>query len=265
MNTKRLVKWGKKIRHWPVIFSGKKEYIFLVSHMRSRSTLLSHILGSHEDISGYAEMSQSYHGVMDFVNLRYEVWDSNSQTLPGRFVLDKILHNRYDIAGSGLSSHSVKVCYLLRRPDDAIRSITKLAQLHSGARIWEKPDQAALYYEERVARMVEYVRQGTEQSFFIESDDLINNTEPLLTAFSDWLSLSDPLSSSYSLFERSGKPGFGDPSKIIMTGKVVVTKQSNDALDLSAELLERVNESYLGAREIFQKQCVHLKAGGRTG
>jgi hypothetical protein len=38
----------------------RTQYLFVISHMRSRSSLLSHILGSHPQVIGYSELHQSY-------------------------------------------------------------------------------------------------------------------------------------------------------------------------------------------------------------
>jgi hypothetical protein len=57
----------------PEVFFGKKDYIFIISHMRSYSSLLSHVLSSNHDICGYLEMHQSYSGWLDFVKLRFKV------------------------------------------------------------------------------------------------------------------------------------------------------------------------------------------------
>lgn len=192
------------------------------------------------------------------MNLRYEVWALNNHVLGGRYVLDKVLHNRFSIADSVLASPSVYVCYLLRRPEDAVRSIMQLVKLHGGDSIWESGEQAASYYEDRISQMVQYVQRDSRQSFFIESDDLVDNTESVLCAISNWLSLDEPLSSSYSLFEKTGKPGFGDPSKMILAGKVVANKSRYKDIHLSSAVLERTSEAYAHAKRTFQAICVHM-------
>ena len=48
-------------------------YLFVVGHMRSYSSLLAHILGSHPRIVGYAEMHQKYRNVLDLLELTRKV------------------------------------------------------------------------------------------------------------------------------------------------------------------------------------------------
>ena len=43
----------------------------------------------------------------------------------------------------------------------------------------------------------------------------------ILESLSNWLELDTPLTSSYDLFEKTGKPHFGDMSPNIMVGKIV--------------------------------------------
>jgi hypothetical protein len=42
----------------PGVFLGSRAYVLVLSHMRSFSSMLCHVLGSHEEIAGYAEMHQ---------------------------------------------------------------------------------------------------------------------------------------------------------------------------------------------------------------
>jgi hypothetical protein len=45
-------------------------FLFVVSHLRSYSSLLCHILGNHPEISGYSEMHQSYLGATTLTGSR---------------------------------------------------------------------------------------------------------------------------------------------------------------------------------------------------
>ena len=103
-------------------FLPPRKSIFLCSrHMRSYSTLLTHILGSHEEISGYSEINQSYRWWYDLMRLRYKVYLANNNQLSGRFVLDKILHNRRYISDSILNRNDVHIILMLRNPEDTAK------------------------------------------------------------------------------------------------------------------------------------------------
>src|SRR5688572_25028043 len=66
-------------------------YLFVIGHMRSYSSLLAHILGSHPRIVGYAEMHQKYRTVLDLLELSRKVERTCDKGCAGRYVLDKIL------------------------------------------------------------------------------------------------------------------------------------------------------------------------------
>ena len=64
------------LRH-PSVYLGRREYVIVLSHMRSYSTLLAHLLGSHPEIAGYAEMHTSYAQRRDLLRLRRK-WRARS-------------------------------------------------------------------------------------------------------------------------------------------------------------------------------------------
>ncbi len=109
----------------PAIILGKKKYIFILSHMRSYTSLLSHILGSHREICGYSETGQSYFGIYDLIMLRYKVCLANNNRLEGRFILDKILHNGCSISDQVMNRDDVYIIFMLRKPEETIKCLIK--------------------------------------------------------------------------------------------------------------------------------------------
>src|SRR5207344_470155 len=93
------------------------------------SSLLCHILGSHPEISGYAETHQSYTGRTGLKRLAAKVRAATGARTLGRYVLDKILHNYAKIAPDVLGRPDVKVLFLVRRPEDTIASILNMSLL----------------------------------------------------------------------------------------------------------------------------------------
>lgn len=91
---------GRILVRRPSVFLGSRRYILVLSHMRSYSSLLCHILGSHPQIAGYAEMHQGSRGRLDLLRLRARACRSLGGKLDGEFVLDKVLHNEYSISDS---------------------------------------------------------------------------------------------------------------------------------------------------------------------
>jgi hypothetical protein len=72
MNIDRLQKNIGTICSHPGIFFPFQSYIFLISHMRSFSSLACHLLSSSSEIDGYKENHLSYTKGIDFLRLRYK-------------------------------------------------------------------------------------------------------------------------------------------------------------------------------------------------
>src|SRR5215469_10659813 len=130
-----------------------RRYLFVLGHMRSYSSLLCHILGSHPQIDGYCETHIKYRTRLDLLRLRSRVVRLTGEPLHGRYVLDKILHN-YPLADGILRSHNTLALVLLRRPVPTVRSIINMG-LHYGDIPWHRDlDLVSSYYEERLAMLV---------------------------------------------------------------------------------------------------------------
>ena len=105
----------------------RRSPLFILSHMRSYSSVLSHVLGSHPEIDGYCETHLRYRFALDFLRLQWRVRRLTGEPLSGRFVLDKILHN-YSLASSVLERPQARVIFLLRQPADVLRSLNGLLE-----------------------------------------------------------------------------------------------------------------------------------------
>ena len=73
-------------------------HILLISHQRSHSTLLAHILGSHPEIDGYSELHQHYLSPVDLRSMTqgagsFESRFDHHQDLVGRLA-DQIVAER---------------------------------------------------------------------------------------------------------------------------------------------------------------------------
>src|SRR3569833_3463785 len=95
--------------------------LFILSHMRSYSSVLSHVLGSHPQIDGYCETHLRYRFSFDLLRLKWRVRKLTGEPLRGRYVLDKILHN-YAVATAILDNPRTRGIILLRQPVDVVQS-----------------------------------------------------------------------------------------------------------------------------------------------
>jgi hypothetical protein len=186
--------------------------------MRSYSTLLCHILGSHSEISGYSEAQQAYVSAADLDLLLAKVRAATGQTQLRRSVLDKILHNHLQLAPAILDRPDVKVAFLVRTAEETITSLLNLSRA-MGDR--SDPEQALEYYLDRLHQIDAYSEQLGRKALLIDSERLITDTSATLEGLAQWLELKEPLSPNYQTFKFTGVPGYGDISPAVRTGKVV--------------------------------------------
>lgn len=199
----------------------KQKYIFVVSHMRSYSSVLCHILGSNLDISGYAESNLSYSGNQQIQLLHESVRKMTEDPVLSTYVLDKLLHNNWKITNEMLSNSNFRFIFLLRQPEQAIRSILSMINNFS---LDEKPNQeqiesAVCYYQLRLRQIIEMAGRVNGNAIFFSTDDLKTDIDQTLSILTNWLNLDYPLGRNYRIFSHTGLTGYGDTSKNIQQGK----------------------------------------------
>lgn len=81
----------------PSLLSGDFRSLLIVRHMCSRSTVLDHILGSNHEVCGHAELHRAYRRKADLLKIRVALSKEVRCRLVGKYLLDKILHDRYSL------------------------------------------------------------------------------------------------------------------------------------------------------------------------
>ena len=257
-----LFKMAKAFLLNPDLFLSKKKYLFVIGHMRCYSSMLSHILGSHEQVSGYSEMQQPYHGYYDLMKLRYRVYLSCDKTLKGNFILDKILHNQYNIPLSFFESQNFIFIFLLRKPELSFRSILRMAQKNQGVIFhWSADHNLMLdYYLKRLALMEQYAMKLRNNAVFIPAERLMENTEVVLQSLSGWLKFGAPLQQHYDLFKYSGYRGFGDAAGNVLKGKVISGKDVEEKeIFIDPEIINVAGKAYEQCYRVLEKHCLVIK------
>ncbi len=235
------------VRH-PEIIAGRSKYLFIFSHMRSRSSVLSHILGSNPGICGYRELHQSYINRRDLINLRIQLSRELRTNINKKYLLDKILHNNCIVSQQFFQIAQPKVLFLLREPQGTIQSITNYMGYFREKTKYQNPQEGLKYYCARLACIEKYAREINCDSFFLDSDDIINHTDTVLEKLSNWLQLDVPLDKNYQTFQKTGKAGHGDASLAIQTGTVQKSSQSSE-VEVPQEIVEQGKVSYQSCKD----------------
>ena len=256
MNLMTLIHISKIMITNPNVLTGEKKYLFLLSHMRSYSSLLSHILGSHDNISGYSEMHLAYRKKLDLMTLRYRVYMSDKEKLNGNYIFDKILHN-HPISDNLLNDNNIKVLFMLRKPEDTLRSIMKMSEnMNNPSRI-NDIDKIGSYYLKRLLQLKNLAERTDGRAIYLDAEKIVNDTDFVLGYLTDWLQLKAPLSSEYKTFSKTGEPGFGDPSDNIKQGKIIKNRKQPD-VTIPDEILKTAQEKYNRCRETIMKHCTSI-------
>lgn len=234
--------------------------LFVLGHMRSYSSLLCHILGSHPQIDGYCETHIKYRTWFDLLRLRSRVVKLTGEPLRGRYVLDKVLHD-YPLAASILKSRRTLGLVLLRRPVPTVQSIVNMGLHYSDVAWYCDVESVARYYETRLASLVRLSAELRGRVMFVEAEDLLARTATVLQGISAWLQLSEPLNADYKRFSHTGEGGFGDPSEVISSGRVDSTaREPRTPVILPAPLVARLEAAYAACADSLRDRCEALAA-----
>jgi len=231
------------LRRPSVVFRPRR-YVLVLGHMRSYSSLLCHLLGSHPEIDGYAEMHRSYRRRTDLLRLKPHVFRSLDGEFSGRFVLDKVLHDRYTVSHSLLESGSVYPIFLVRNPADSVRSILRMGRTIQSVAWYSEPRLVAEYYEARVSHLAEVARSLERPLLFVRGEELVDDTRACLDSIASFLGLRSRLNESYSLFKNTAREGWGDYSDVILERRVVRDRPRDDGPELPDGLLVEAGRAY---------------------
>jgi hypothetical protein len=234
--------------------------LFVLGHMRSYSSLLCHILGSHPQIDGYCETHIKYRTRLDLLRLRSRVAKLTGEPLRGCYILDKVLHD-YPLASGILRSPNTLGIVLVRRPQPTVQSIVNMG-LHYGAIPWHRDlDAVARYYEKRLATLVGLADALRGRVLFIEAEAILARTPEVLQGISSLLELSEPLRSDYRRFAHTGEGGFGDPGEVIATGRVNTrAREQRTPVILPNALVSRLETAYAMCSASLRDRCEALAA-----
>ena len=237
----RLLKLTQAVCH-SSHFLGNATYLFIFSHMRSRSSVLSHVLGSNPGVCGYYELKNTYRTPWDLFRMRMTIYEEIHKDLTGKYLLDKILHNRCRMSSRILNRNDTRILFLLREPESTLKSIIAMGRM-TEHNWYQDPAKASDYYCKRLKTLERTARDTPRGWFFIASDDLVDQTNGILKDLSLWLNLDPPLSRYFDIFSKTGKAGSGDPSPNIRTGIIQKTPK-NDQILIPQDCLKQAQTAY---------------------
>jgi len=238
-------------------FRDPYQFIFILSHMRSGSSLLTHILVSNPEITGYGETHVAYRTPRDLsMAIGKSLLMSGQFPFPSneRYLVDKILHNRLlSEENIGLISNpQSKIIFLVREPLGALKS------LRAHQNIGEQ--SAVDYYINRVNTLTRLCRSlpSQQQCILITHDHILKSAEQTLPLLTQFLDLKKPLLKEYKILKTTGRRGIGDSSNNIKKGKILSSISNHKEIIISQEGLTNSAQAFTNCIETLNERCASL-------
>jgi hypothetical protein len=233
-------------------------FILMLSHMRSGSSLLTHILNTNPEISGYGENHADYHNPMDLNRLIFRTaWELKNFDLSEKYVLDKILHDELVISEELLASEKMCFIFLLRRPQETLKSIVKI---FSNSK-WNL-DQAVDYYVSRLASLEKYAQgiDNPERCLFLSHEQLMHQTDQTFEVLQNFLAVGHPFTEEYEILPTTGKKFIGDSSKNIQKGRIVRGQHTfqDSEIVIPPDRLDHALQAFYDCSNTLEKCCTTL-------
>jgi hypothetical protein len=235
--------------------------IFILSHMRSGSSLLTHILASNPEVIGFGESHLKYSSELDFKKLMMKVYcqfqefknfpeDLTKFSMDHTYILDKVLHNQKFLDNSFLRSEQIYTIFLIREPQRTFASLLDLKP-H-----WNQED-AFNYYGDRLLKLQEYAQiiNNKKRTLLITHAQILNQTDRVLETLQNFLGTKVAFSEEYNILESTGKRDIGDYRGNIKAGKIIRTPRKLNNYEISPELIEKGVNLYDECRNKLSKYC----------
>jgi len=238
--------------NYPKALSPKKT-LFLISHMRSYSTLLTHILCSNPQLMGGSEMMQPYKSALDLIKLRLKCAQLSKEVRST--AVDKILINQYKVDDNFLTKYQPKIIFTIRKPLDTINSMYNMYLKYENKTC--TAEELVDYYVDRASKIkclyqVASANQCKCMSF--SAEQMVEEPDKILDNISKFLKLDTPLRKEYETHDDTGKMFKGDPSKNIHAGKVLGSRNVENTIQLSQELEKKAINAYEEVLQYFKSQ-----------
>jgi hypothetical protein len=233
--------------------------LFILSHMRSGSSLLTHILNSSPEIIGYGETHLQYASEADFKKLMLKVYLRsqenrgleilNDLNMNSKYILDKVLHNNKFLNHDFMKSENLYFIFLIREPQRSLASICELKKN------WT-PEQALHYYAGRLPYLEQYARiaNSKKRSLFITYEQLLNQSNLVFEILQKFLETQNAFSEEYKILKTTGLKSVGDSQGNIKAGRIVREKREIP-VDIVSELTDSGSQAFTNCYQTLSKYC----------
>ena len=233
--------------------------LLILSHMRSGSSLLTHILTHNPAILGYGETHRTYQTAHDFKQLMADVYwrchefrhlrDLKNLRMNHQYVLDKVLHNHL-LSNPPLLTHpQVSIIFLIREPVASLVSLQKLKPHLSDRQRFD-------YYSNRLIQLANYAKLVNDKkcSLWVTYEQILDDTPSVLSSLKEYLNTELEFSEQYQILKTTGQKGVGDSQGKIKSGKIIRQK-APPPTSLPADIREEAEVIYQTTYQTLSHYC----------
>ena len=238
---------------WHFKFNRPPLKLFVLSHMRSGSSLLTHILNTNPEILGFGETFTKYSSADDSLKLMAQIHFNLRQPLVSeKYLLDKLLHNHLLLDLDLLNSENFYYIFLIREPKSTLASILKMFA------DWDE-QRALNYYIERLNVLEKYAKytRDRQRHLFLTYQQICQQSELVLPRLQDFLEVRHPFSEQYEVLRTTGRKFVGDTSSNIKAGKILKDKPTAQA-ELSPDILEAGKDAFDRCYATLAQHCLAI-------
>jgi hypothetical protein len=238
-------------------FHGSKSYqfIFILSHMRSGSSLLTKIVSNNPEVNGFGEANFRYLAPRDYGSSIGKILYVNRRSKKngqGQYILDKLLFN-YLLPLESIDlllAKNVRVIFLIREPKESIASMINTMKMSA--------EESYNYYIDRLAILERYAEIISEnsQAVMVTYEQILRQTDVVFKLLQGYLGLSVPLQEEYELTTR---PDYGgDPSPNLASGRILRDIPKQVLVQFPEEWLQKAQNSYIHCSQVLRHHCTYL-------
>ena len=223
--------------------------VFLLSHMRAGSSLLTQVIANNQDVDGFGELHLAYREPRHLWGLNGKViWFRKMARPRSTFVIDKILHDHLLSPDDFHRMNDVEAMFLVREPSETLASLVASFGL---------PQAEALdYFVMRLRTLVDFAESRPPRAAIaLTYDELINRTGDSFALIERLLGLSTPLEERYNPTHRGG-----DPSPNILAGRILRgSRVVRHVAHIDNVVLGRAQRAYDDTWRVLASRCVTLE------
>lgn len=242
------IKYILEILKAPSLLKPRK-HLFLLSHMRANTSLIGHLLGEHEQISGYYEMHIGYYSWKSFIRQKLLFSLAHDSESPSDFMFDKILHSEHELSDYILAAPESLFLISIREPISAVKSAVSQFRKTRPEHEFTNLETSINYYINRLNQLQLYSEKLKNRYFYYDAEDVIDKPTELLPKLSQFIGLNTQLQATFKPKTLTGVGAAGDHSGNLMKGEIVKKKSDYSDIVLSETQEEQLKLQYERVRK----------------